>query len=139
RRGIGRCGLTEGEAGELDEEIFNRDVATARRGEQSAVERGAAEEGRCGAAGVARTEILELEVTLAERANHAVFGRGTGIDRQCQARTGEEVVAIAVLLAEIAVPGRCAMGAAVERDVRTQITTDLDAGVGARDVEEAGA
>ena len=31
------------------------------------------------------------------------------------------------------------MRAAVEGDVRTQITADLDAGIGARDIEEAGA
>jgi len=136
---VGRGGLTKGEAGELDEEVFDRHIAATSGGQKSTVE------GRTGllrrrrVAGVARSEILELEVTLAEGADHAVFGRGTGIDRQRHTRTGEEVIVIAVPLAEIAVPCRGAVRAAVERDVRAQIAADLDAGVGARDVEEAGA
>ena len=135
RRRVGRRRLTEGEAGELDEEIFNRDVAAARdvqRVRQSARER--RERGRIGAA-----EIVELEVALAEGANHAVLGRGAGIHRQRQTGAGNEVIAVAVLLAEVTVPGRRAVGAAVERGVGAQIAADLDAGVGARNVEEAGA
>ena len=52
---------------------------------------------------------------------------------QRHARTGNEVIAVAVLLAEIAVPGRRAVGAAVEGGVGAQIAADLDAGVGARE------
>ena len=40
--------------------------------------------------------VAELEVSLTEGADDAVFGRGTGIDRQRHTRTGGEVVAIAV-------------------------------------------
>ena len=43
------------------------------------------------------------------------------------------------MLAEITAPGRGTVGAAVEGGVGAQIAADLDAGVGARDVEEAGA
>src|SRR4029453_19313289 len=85
------------------------------------------------------SDVLELEVSLAEWANHAVVGVGAGIDRQRHARTGGVVIGIAVLLAEVAVPGRRAVGATVEGDVGTKITADLDAGVRARDEEEAGA
>ena len=87
----------------------------------------------------AAAEVVELEVALTEGADHAVFGGGTGIDRQRHTGAGDEIVAKAVLLAEIAVPCRLAVGAAVEGDVGAQIAAELDAGVGARDVEEAGA
>jgi len=43
------------------------------------------------------------------------------------------------MLTEIAAPARCAVRAAVEGGVGAQITANLDAGVGARDKEEAGA
>jgi len=59
--------------------------------------------------------------------------------RQRQTGAVNEVVAVAVLLAEIAVPGWPAVDGAVERDVGAQIAAKLDAGVGARDVIEAGA
>src|SRR5262249_28118987 len=62
---------------------------------------------------------------------------GTGINRQRQTGTSAEVVAIAVLLSEVAVPGRLAVRAAVEGDVGAQIAADLDAGIGARNVEKA--
>jgi len=90
-----------------------------------------------GGSGVAVSEVLELEVTLAEGADDAVFGRGAGIDRQRHARTGKEIVEIAVSLAEITVPGRDTVGAAIKGSVGAQIAADLDAGVGAGDVEEA--
>ena len=82
--------------------------------------------------------VRELEVSLTEGADHAVFGGGAGINRQRHTRTGSEVVAIAVALTEIAVPRRLIVDAAVERGVDAQITTQLDAGVGARNVEETG-
>ena len=136
-RRVGRRRLTEGEAGELDEEIFDRDIAAASGGQQRAVDGRAGVERR--RRGWSMPKLLELEVALAEGADHAVFGRGTGIDRQRHTGAGDEVIAIAVLLAEIAAPGRRAVGAAVEGDVRAQIAAELDAGVGARDEEEAGA
>src|SRR5207237_5072367 len=78
----------------------------------------------------------ELEVGLTEGADHAVFRCGAGIDRQRHAGAGGEIVAITVLLAEIAVPRRLAVRAAVEGDVGAQIAAELDAGIGARNVEE---
>src|SRR5205823_3225890 len=87
----------------------------------------------------AAAERGELEVALAEGADHAVFRGGAGIDRQRQTGTGGIVVAVAVVLAEIAIPGRLAVRAAIEGDVGAQIATELDAGVGAWDVEESGA
>ena len=44
-----------------------------------------------------------------------------------------------VVLTKIPAPARCAVDFAIKGRVRTQITPDLDAGVGARDVEESGA
>src|SRR5206468_1123612 len=85
-RRISRRRLTEGEAGELDEEIFDRDIAVARGVKQLRV---VAEVGREGV-GVERAAAQrgELKITLAEGANHTVLGRGAGIDRQRHTRTG---------------------------------------------------
>ena len=47
-------------------------------------------------------------------------------------------MAIPVLLTEVSRPCRLIVDAAVERGVDAQITTQLDAGVGARNVEETG-
>src|SRR5437899_167202 len=69
-------------------------------------------------------------------ADHAVFGGGAGINRDRQTRTGVEVVAETVALAGVAAIERLTVDAAVERGVDAQITTQLDAGVGARDIEE---
>jgi hypothetical protein len=90
---------------------------------------------KCARIGAA--EIVELEAALAEGADHAVFGFGAGVDGQRHTRTGNETVAKAVLLTGIAVPVRHAVDATVEGSVHAQITADLDAGVGARDEEEA--
>src|SRR6185436_7520304 len=79
-RRVGRSRLTEGETSELDEHHFNRDITTAGSGKQSVVERRAGEVGR--RSNVRRAEIVELEVGLTEGADNAVFGGGTGIDRQ---------------------------------------------------------
>src|SRR5437588_5601660 len=96
RRGVGRRGLTEGEARELDECKFNRGVAATigvvvdlALG-RSRVEAG----GNTNAA--RRTESRELEVGLAEGADHAVFRRGAGIDRQRQTRAVVVEVRVAV-------------------------------------------
>jgi len=60
---MGRCGFTEGEAGELDESVFNSDVATARDVQRfRRYAREHIERGRIGAAEIVesffRTEIL---------------------------------------------------------------------------------
>jgi hypothetical protein len=62
--------------------------------------------------------------------------RSTGIDGQRHTRTSGEIVAIAIALAQVTRPGRLIVDAAIERGVDAQITTQLDTGVGARDVEE---
>jgi len=135
-RGIGRRRLTHGEARELDEGELNSDVTAARRVQQVGVVAKVGVE-RVGIIGRAAQRI-ELEVGLTESADHAVFGGGTRIDGQRHTRTGGQVVAIAVALAGIAVPSRLVLHAsAVERGVDAQITAELDAGVGARDVEES--
>src|SRR5205823_4629967 len=132
-RRVGRRRLTEGETSELDEHHFNRDITTACGGEQVRIEAGSrADRVRR----VARSEVVELEVGLTEGADNAVFGGGTGINRQRHTGTGREVIAIAIALAQITRPGRTTVGGAVERGVDAQITTQLDAGVGARDIEE---
>jgi hypothetical protein len=81
----------------------------------------------------------ELEVRLGKGTDNTVFGVGAGIDRQRHAGASREVVAIAVPLAEVAVPGWLAVNAAVEGDVGAYVTAELDAGVGTGDEEEAGA
>src|SRR5205807_10320424 len=131
RRRIGGRRLAEGEARELDEQILHRDIAAAggveqlRAGDRQRSVDGVRVDG-------AAAERGELEVTLAEGADHAIFRGGAGIDRQRQTGTGGVIVAVAVVLAEIAVPGRLAVRAAVEGDVGAQIAAELDAGVGAR-------
>src|SRR5829696_10305810 len=96
RRRIGRSRLTEGETSELDEHHFNRDIAAASAREQRRVDASSTKNER-----VFRTvaEVVELEVALTEGADNAVFGSGTGINRQRHTRTGREVIAIAIALA----------------------------------------
>ena len=50
----------------------------------------------------ARSEVLELEVALAEGTDNAVFGGGAGINRQRHTGAGGEVVAVAVAVAGVA-------------------------------------
>ena len=127
---------TEGEASVLDEQELNRGVTAARHVQQVGV---------VAKIGVERVWIvgrvaqrIELEIGLAESADHAVLGRGTCIDRERQTRTGGQDVVITVALTGIAVPGRLVLHAsAVERGIDAQIAAELDAGVGARDVEES--
>src|SRR6185369_14414832 len=68
-RRISRRRLTEGEAGELDEEIFDRDIAAACGVQQVRIDAGCRENRRIDGAA---TEIVELEITLAEGADHSV-------------------------------------------------------------------
>ena len=136
---IGGRRFAEGESCELQEEIRDGDIALARLVQQTGV---GAEQRRAGEVrGVDRAAALggELEFGRAVGADRAIFGAGPGIDRKEHARTVDEIVMIAVLLPGVAVPRRLAMGAAgVEGDVGAQITAELDAGVGAGNVEEAG-
>src|SRR5262249_11033693 len=139
RRRIGRGRLTEGEAGELDEDVLNRDIAAARAAEGGVVE--AAEDTRSGRDNrrVRRSEVLELEVALSEGADDAIFGGGAGINRQRHTRTAIELVLEAVALARIAAVGRSAVNrAAVVGGIDAQIAADLDAGIGAGDIPESG-
>src|SRR5262249_52739714 len=85
---------------------------------------------------VSGAEVVELEVSLAEGTNDAIFGGGTGIDRERHTRTAVDLVDKAVALTEVARPGRLTVNAAVERAVNAQIAADLDAGVGAGNVVE---
>jgi hypothetical protein len=78
----------------------------------------------------------ELDVGQTEGADHAVFRRGAGVDGQPQPRTGREVIIVTIALAEIAKPRRLIVDAAVERGVYAQEAAELDAGVGARNIEE---
>src|SRR5262249_60504487 len=125
---VGVCaGLAEWEAGELDEHVSNRHIAAA-----DAVKRGPAETGRNGRSAetvvVGSAEVVELEVALAIGADHAIFGRGAGIDLQRHARARNEVVEVPVALAGIAAPGRLTVrAAAIQRGVDAQVTADLDA------------
>src|ERR1700730_12182868 len=138
RRRIGRGRLTESEAGELDEHELDPDIATACAIKQVAV---VAEIGSQGVRVLTATaEHIEREVALTEGANHAIFSGGARINRQRHTRMGDEIVAITVLRPRVTAPGRGTLGAAgVERGVGAQITTQLDAGVGARNIEETGA
>src|ERR1700716_896254 len=138
RRRIGRSRLTEGEPSELDEHHFNRDVAAACGAQKRTVDASAGIWGGSGECRIVTAVVLELEVGLTKGADDAVFGGGTGINRERHTRTGGPGVAIAVLLAEVARPGRLIVDAAVERGIDAQITTQLDAGVGARNIEETG-
>src|ERR1700682_556574 len=135
RRRIGRRRLTEGEASELDERELDRDIAAAGRVKQAST-------GACSAKHrwVERVvaQRLELEVALHERPDDAVFSGGAGINGERHTRTGGEVVEVTVALAGVAVPRRCVVDSPVERGVNAQITTELEAGVGARNVEETG-
>src|ERR1700682_2996997 len=122
RRRIGRSRLTEGEAGELDEKEFPSKLLPLSQGRASEAAAGRG----------------DREVRLTEGANHAVFRGGAGINRNRQTRTRREVVAIAIPLTQIAELRVLIVGSAVERGVDAQITTQLDAGVGTRNVEETG-
>ena len=80
----------------------------------------------------------EVEVRQTEGADNAVFGGGARINVQLHTRTGREVVAVAIALAEVAAKRRLAVVATIERNVGADITSQLDAGVGARNVVETG-
>ena len=134
-RRIGRSRFTESEAGELDERELNRDITAAYGGKQRVIDASSGEHRRVGRVAA---QGVELEVALEEGTNNAVFGSGAGIDRQRHTRTGSKVIAIAIADAEIAAPRRLIVDAAIECRIDAHISTQLDAGVGARNKEETG-
>src|SRR5262245_10121511 len=132
RRSVGRSRLTEGETSELDEHHFDRHVTAA-----GDVERVGSATRECGERVRVRTsEVVELEVTLAEGTDNAVFGGSASINRQRHTGAGREVIAVAVTLTEVARIGRLTVSTTVERGVDANVATQLDAGIGARDVVE---
>ena len=131
--------MAEGEAGELEEDILDRDVTFAGPIQQAGIGACVRRCGEVDRVGVVVALGRELEVGLHEGPDSAVFGGGTGIHRQRQTGTGGVVIRVPVVLAEVAAPGRLAVNAAVEGSVDAQIAAELDAGIGARNVEEAGA
>src|SRR5258705_6208781 len=138
-QGIGRSGFTEGKTGELDEHHFDSDLAVAGRVVvQRAQERSAVERLIGGGAAIG----AELEVTLAEGTDNAVFGGGARIERQGHAGTNidsvGETIALARLVATVTTPEWRTVDAAAIGGIDAQIATQLDAGVGARNVEETG-
>src|SRR5258705_7039454 len=138
RRRIGRSRFTEGETGELQKHELDRDITFADVAQQTAE---AIAAGVCNErAGVKVVAVKggDLEVGLGEGANHAVFSCGAGINRKRHTRTGGEVIAIAILLPEIARPRRLIVDAAVERGVDAQVTTQLHASISARNIPETG-
>src|SRR5258708_11201132 len=138
-RRIGRRRLTEGEAGELQEHVLNRDIAAADARKRGIVQATKRAGGRGDNRRVASLEVLELEVALSKGTNDAVLGGGAGINRQRHTRAAVDVIGPAITLAGVAAIGRSIVNVtAVERGVDAQITTDLDAGIGARDIEESG-
>src|SRR6202008_365665 len=129
----------EGEAGKLDEDVLDRDIAAADAIEQVATEAANGRRRRADRRRVGVAEVIELEVALGEGSDDAVFAGGTGIDRECHTGTALEVIRKPVALAGVAVPGGSAVRATgVHRGVDAQITADLDAGIGAGDVPESG-
>src|SRR5215213_8178221 len=86
--------LTEGEAGELDEHHFDRNIAFAgvvKQASRGADRRGTGEQDRVdGTGGLSR----ELEIALTEGADNAVFSSRTGIDGERHTRTSSEVVTV---------------------------------------------
>ena len=137
RRRISRRRLTEGEAGELQEHVFDTDVTAA-----DAIKHATAQTRGLGrnaeVDGARRTVVVELPVALGEGADNAVLGGGTGINRQRHTGTGVEVVEVTVALTEITRVSGLVIDTAVERSVDAQITADLDAGISARDIPESG-
>ena len=128
-RRVGGRRLAEGESRELDEEIIDGDIAAAGGVEQVRVaDRGIhVNSVRVEAAAAQRGE---REFGRTKGADHAIFGGGTGINRQHHARARDEIIEIAVPLPGIAIPRRLAVrAAAVEGDVGTHIAAELDAGI----------
>src|SRR5262249_54616020 len=105
-RGVSRGGTAEGEAGKLDEDVFNRNIAAADAVQEGAVEPVRNCRDRTEYCIVGRGEVVELEVALTIGTHHAIFGRGAGIDLQRHARARDEVVEVPVALAGVTAPRR---------------------------------
>ena len=151
-----RHGLTHREAGELDEGVVHAE-RTGRGVAIGAVHRtGAVRTDEAGARSVEaeRTAVLGStrcrtgagvvagrpgEDAVEEGANHAVFGRGAGVDVQVFTSAEGVVVHQAVASTGNAALVRVEVRIGAQHGVSTQVTTQLDAGVGARDVVETGA
>jgi hypothetical protein len=71
-----------------------------------------------------------------EGTDNAVFRRGTGIHIEVLAGARDVGVAVAVTCTAAAVVGAVERAVGVERGFCADVATDLDAGVGARDVVE---
>src|ERR1700716_119016 len=138
RRGIGGRRLTEGKTRELDERELDRDKAAARATQNGIGQATESIDVRGESVGVRRTEVLKLEVALQEGTNDAVFSCGTRIDGERHTRTAVYQIAEAIALAAVTVPERSIVDTAVERGVDAHITTQLEAGVGARNIEKTG-
>ena len=139
--------LTHREAGELDEGVVDAERTAGDRAGvgvlrgRSGRNRSAAAEGlvngrtgRCGVAAVAAGRPGEGRIEIG--ANHAVFGRGARIDVEIFTGTSGVVVGIAVAGASDAADLTVVHAVGVQRGFNAQITTQLDAGVGAGDVVE---
>ena len=125
---LGIC-LTQREAGELNEGVVNANGIAAR---DASVLR------RTNCAGDVSVRRGPAERRIEVGADHAVLGGGARIDVQIFAGACSVVIAEAVARAECARPSGSIIDAAVECGVNAQITAQLDASVGARDVEETG-
>ncbi|GCC42632.1 hypothetical protein chiPu_0026630, partial [Chiloscyllium punctatum] len=133
--------LTHGEAGELDEGVIDADRAggdTARAGVVRSSRRSDRRVDRRACRGARAIAVRgPAEGRIEEGANHAVFGRGAGVDVQVFTRTPGVAVGEAVLRTAGAgvVAGVIRVG--VRQNVDAQIAAQLDAGVGARNKVEA--
>jgi hypothetical protein len=78
------------------------------------------------------------ERRIPEGADDAVFGRGARIDIEVFAGTSGKVVAQAVVRTGSAAIGATKNVGGVQTNLGAQISAQLDAGVGARDVVESG-
>src|SRR5262249_54560834 len=121
-----------------NEKILDGNIAAAGRVEQVRV---VAEVGvRAVRIERAAIEGGELQFGRTEGSHDAVFSGGGSIDLQQEEGAGGEKIVIEGWRPGIAVPGGRAVGAGrIEGDVGADVAADLDAGVGAGNVEEAGA
>ena len=127
--------LTHREPSELDERMVDADRAA-----RDTTVRGVTNGGRAAVRGTARAEPGVCtrgprESRVEERADHAVFGRSARIDGQILTRAGGVIVRQAVLSAQLC-GVRTVEHRAVESGFNAQIAAQLDAGVGAGDIEE---
>ncbi len=87
REGRGR--LPKSEPLKLNKDVFNRNIASSRGVQQSAVE-AAAQDGRVDRRS---TQSVKLKIGAPESADYAVFGGGSRIDRQRHTGPTRKIVA----------------------------------------------